>query len=163
MDTGCKPRRERISRPLATSVDLFWRVAIDARFDTELASTRMSAALDSFVLSALQTELALIAGPARALVYDGFEVLESPDKLEVRFLNWVECGIKIPSLRLQMEVGSSRLLAFKHEGVRLTLADRAHGPGQRLEFGGKLDLLGPRDLALDLVGDFQSALIQPAR
>jgi len=52
----------------------------------ELASTRMSAALDSFVLSALQTELAPIANPARALVYDGFEVLESPDKLEVGLL-----------------------------------------------------------------------------
>jgi len=46
----------------------------------------MSAALDSFVLSALQTELAPIANPARALVYDGFEVLESPDKLEVGLL-----------------------------------------------------------------------------
>jgi hypothetical protein len=109
---------------LPTSVDLFCRVAIDARFDTELASTRMSAALDSFVLNALQTDLALIASPARALVYDGFEVLESPDKLEVRILYGVECGIKIRSLRLQMEVDSSHLLPFKHEGVRLTLADR---------------------------------------
>jgi hypothetical protein len=84
----------------------------------------MSAALDSFVLNALQTDLALIASPARALVYDGFEVLESPDKLEVRILYGVECGIKIRSLRLQMEVDSSHLLPFKHEGVRLTLADR---------------------------------------
>jgi hypothetical protein len=50
------------------------------------------------------------------------------------------------------------LLPFKHEDVRLTLADRVHGPGQRLEVGGKLDLLGPRDFSLDPVDDFQSAL-----
>jgi len=61
----------------ATSVDLFRRVAIDAGFDSELASTRMSVALDSFVLSALQTELALVANRARALVYQGFEVVVS--------------------------------------------------------------------------------------
>jgi hypothetical protein len=66
--------------------------------------------------------------------------------------------------RLRNEVGDTTLLLpFKHEDVRLTLADRAHGPGQRLEVGGKLDLLGPRDLALYLVGDFQNALVYSAR
>jgi hypothetical protein len=45
------------------------------------------------------------------------------------------------------------LLPFKNEDVRITLADHAHGPGQRLEVGRKLSPLRPRDLAIDLVND----------
>ena len=55
------------------------------------------------------------------------------------------------------------LLPFKHKDVRLTLADGAHGSGQRSEIGGKLGLLGSRDLAIDLVGDFQNVLVHPSR
>lgn len=55
------------------------------------------------------------------------------------------------------------LLAFKHEDGRITLADRAHGPGQDLEVRGKPSPLGPPDLAIYLFGDFQSALVHPAR
>jgi hypothetical protein len=54
-------------------------------------------------------------------------------------------------------------LLFKNEDVRITLADRVDGPGQRLEVGRKLSPFGPRDLAIDLVDDFQSALVYPAR
>ena len=51
------------------------------------------------------------------------------------------------------------LLPFKHEDVRLMLADGSYGSTQRLEVGGKLDLLGLSDFAADLVGDFQSTLV----
>ena len=66
-------------------------------------------------------------------------------------------------LRKEEDAGDVFLLPFKHEDGRLTLADRAYDPGQRLEVGGKLAPLGPRDLAIDLVDDFQSALVHPAR
>src|SRR5262249_21748281 len=47
-----------------------------------------------------------------------------------------------------------------HEDTRLTLADRVHGPGHGLQVGGQLPALRPRDLAVDLVRDFQGAPIQ---
>ena len=55
------------------------------------------------------------------------------------------------------------LLSFKHKDIGLTLADPALGPGKRLEVGRKLDVLSSNDLALNLAGDLQSALIFPTR
>lgn len=66
-------------------------------------------------------------------------------------------------LRKEAAGAEGSLLPLKHEDVRLMLADRVHGPSQRLAVRGKFDLLGLRDLVLNLVGHFQSALVHPAR
>ena len=85
-----------------------------------------------------------------------------------KLLNCDRCGTKRVwqgKKGLREEVGNTYglLLPFKHEDGRLTLTDRAHGSRQRLQVGGKLSPLRPRDLAIDLVDDFQSALVHPAR
>src|SRR6266851_10125190 len=62
----------------------------------------------------------------------------------------------------RLACGPSWLFPFEHQDVRRALIRGVHRLRQSLEIGRKLDLLSVRDLALDLVGDFQSALVQPA-